>query len=147
MTDFVKDELLRVVHTLPETDPRTPEYHTLLRSIEALDSIGSTINDIIALEPCNRDCTDCAECEEEDKSKVVDFPPAPPEPHETEEPKDEEPTLTSSEVRAKLASARRAGVNVASIIKDMGVDNFTALPAGKYAELLKRIDDAGSGMD
>ena len=146
MKDFVRDELLRVVHTLPETDPRTSEYHILLRSIEILDSVGSTIDDIIALEPCNEDCTDCAECDEKvDDSKVVNFPFTPPEPHEAEaEP---EPQMTSSEVRTKLAAARRAGVNVASIIKDMGVDNFTALPAGRYGELLKRIDDAGSGMD
>ena len=141
MTDFVRDELSRVVKTLPETDPRTSEYHILLRSIEMLDSIGMTIDEIVK---CNEDCTDCAECEESKADdKVIGFPPPAPEPHETEE----EVELTSAEVRAKLASARRAGVNVAGIIKDMGVDNFTALPAGRYAELLKRIDDTGSGMD
>ena len=146
MTDFVRDELLRVVHTLPDTDPRTAEYHVLLRSVELLDSVGPTIEDIIKMEPCNEDCTDCAECgDTADESKVIDFPPAPPEPHETEPA--EEVTLTSAEVRTKLAAARKAGVNVAALIKDMGVDNFTALPAGRYAELLKRIDDAGSGMD
>ena len=49
MTDFLKQEMLRLVDTLPETDPRTQDYHVLLRSIECLDAMGQTINEIVEL--------------------------------------------------------------------------------------------------
>lgn len=49
MTETLKRELLRLVDKLPETDPTTTAYHVLLHSVEALDGIGSTIDDIVHL--------------------------------------------------------------------------------------------------
>lgn len=48
MTEFMRDELNRLVQKIPVTDPCTSEYHVLLRSIEYLDSMGSTIEEILA---------------------------------------------------------------------------------------------------
>lgn len=48
MTEFMRDELNRLVQKIPVTDPCSSEYHTLLRSIEYLDSMGSTIEEILA---------------------------------------------------------------------------------------------------
>lgn len=49
MTEFVKQELVRLIDKLPETDPRSPDYQMLLRSIECLDAMGQTIDEIVKL--------------------------------------------------------------------------------------------------
>ena len=49
MTEFVKQELVRLIDKLPETDPRSPDYQMLLRSIECLDAMGQTIDEIVEL--------------------------------------------------------------------------------------------------
>jgi hypothetical protein len=48
MTEFMRTELNRLVQKIPVTDPCSSEYHVLLRSIEYLDSMGSTIEEILA---------------------------------------------------------------------------------------------------
>lgn len=48
MTEFMRDELNRLVQKIPVTDPCSSEYHVLLRSIEYLDSMGPTIEEILA---------------------------------------------------------------------------------------------------
>ena len=48
MTEFMRDELNRLVQKIPVTDPCSQEYHVLLRSIEYLDSMGATIEEILA---------------------------------------------------------------------------------------------------
>lgn len=160
-------EFSRLFNLLTETDPRGAGYGTLLLNFERLDSIGPTINEFLCLVPqnynapqemCNEDCTDCYNCasseaeteheskEAEAEDKVVEFPTPVPEPHPTEtevEQTDEKPSLTQAEVRSKLAEARRNGVNVAALIKEFGVDNFSALPATRYSDLLDRLDNAG----
>lgn len=150
----LKKEFERLFDVLITTDPATDKYETVLRSFEMLDSIGPTINDFLRMTDstpngdCNEDCADCPNCgEAHEDADVVQFPTPIPEPHPTDpepEPAPEpKPTLTSSEVRTRLAEARRNGVNVAALIKEFGVDNFTALPATKYADLLSMIDNAG----
>ena len=51
-----------------------------------------------------------------------------------------EKTYEMAEVRAALVAARRRGVNVTELLKEYGVDNFGAFPAGKYGELMKRLE-------
>jgi hypothetical protein len=66
-----------------------------------------------------------------------------PEEPEEEEPEEEDPapvpTYSREEVRAALAKARKTGLNVTELLSEYGVDNFSALPAGKYAEIMERI--------
>jgi hypothetical protein len=45
-----------------------------------------------------------------------------------------------TEVRAALVEARRKGVNVSALLREFGVENFGAFPAGKYGELMKRLE-------
>ena len=52
MTEYLKEELIRLVDLLPQTDPRTQDYHVLLRSIESLDAIGSTVDAVVDLVGC-----------------------------------------------------------------------------------------------
>lgn len=49
MTEFTKNECLRLIDKLTETDPTTEAYHILLSSIERFDSIGNTVDEIAQL--------------------------------------------------------------------------------------------------
>lgn len=49
MTEFSKQELLRLVDRIPETDPTSPAYHVLMQSIECYNSLALTVDEIIAL--------------------------------------------------------------------------------------------------
>ena len=93
MTEPLKQELLRLVEKLHETDPTTTAYHILLHSIEALDSIGSTIDGIVELAkedlkdpplpvlrimPPVEEKADETPAVEESKADEPPTPPAPP---------------------------------------------------------------------
>jgi hypothetical protein len=43
------------------------------------------------------------------------------------------------DVRAALVAARRGGTNVTELLKEFGVENFSAFPAQRYGELMKRL--------
>lgn len=49
MTEFSKNELLRLVDKIPETDPTSTAYHVLMQSIECYNSLALTVDEIIAL--------------------------------------------------------------------------------------------------
>ena len=163
MTEFLKKEFKRLVDLLPQTDPRGMEYQTLLRSIECLDAIGLSTIDVIV----DMDKLEAAA----EKSKVVpftkaEFPEAVEETVEEKaeaveetgaeetganEPKPEpapvesvveEKTYTSAEVRKALVEARGKGVDVKAVLAKVGADNFTAVPASKYAALMDALNGA-----
>lgn len=48
MTKTMAREFLRLIDKLPETDPTSTAYHVLLQSIECLNSIGQTIEEMLA---------------------------------------------------------------------------------------------------
>lgn len=150
MHEKLRLEFKRLFEQLISTDPGTDTYRNILRNFEMLDSIGPTLNDYLhrydtdPVSECNEDCADCPNCEggeQTEDADIVEYPTPAPEPHDPVP--EEKPTLTPSEVRARLAEARRNGINVAALIKEFGVDNFTALPATKYADLLGMIENAG----
>lgn len=50
------------------------------------------------------------------------------------------PEYKMEDVRAALVAARRKrGVNVTELLREFGVDNFSAFPAGRYWELMQRL--------
>ena len=62
-----------------------------------------------------------------------------------EEPEPEEPSdkfFTKEEVRAALAKSRKRGVNVTELLDALGYDNFSAVPAGKYREIMARLGES-----
>lgn len=89
MTVFMKDEFKRLVTKIPETDPTTPGYTYLLQGIEILNSMGPTIEEILAMideeeQPhlCDGDCAGCDQCEndgENSQEKCENSPETPPE--------------------------------------------------------------------
>lgn len=160
MTAFVKEELLRLVDRIPQTDPTTAEYHILLRSIEYLDAIGSTIDAIVteASEEMRKGLEAEKQTVEETTAKVIEIAKAvakaEPEPEPAPEPKAEatpEPKAeltgankvwSAAEVRKALVEAKSAGVDVKGLLLSVGVDSFPALPAARYAELMARLAEA-----
>lgn len=63
------------------------------------------------------------------------------EPEPTEELEEPAKTYSKEAVRAALARARKSGINVVELLGEYGVDNFSALPAGKYTDLMLRLGE------
>ena len=75
--------------------------------------------------------------EEAAPSKAVVSQPDVNPPHENEKP----PEYKMEDVRAALVAARRKkGVNVTELLREFGVENFSAFPAGRYWELMQRLE-------
>lgn len=138
MSNHVASELSRMLARQCELDPSTDAYTQLLRNMELLscstemfDSIEQYIRGAGTTPPA--------------PAPVIDFPPSDPSPfesalqpeEETDEPEGE--TYDFAEVRAALVEARRNGTNVAELLREFGVENFSAFPAGKYGELMARL--------
>lgn len=147
-----------MVDRIPQTDPTTAEYHILLRSIEYLDAIGSTIDEIVteASEEMRKDLEAEKQTVEEQTAKVIEIAkavakpepePAPkeeaaPEPAESAELTGANKVWSAAEVRKALVEAKGAGVDVKGLLLSVGVDSFPALPAARYAELMARLAEA-----
>lgn len=155
MTEFMRGELNRLVQKIPVTDPCSSEYHVLLRSIEYLDSMGATIEEILAavfegqaaedLGAEKLDVKEGAELISAIKSKadgkVIPFTaPDFPEAAEAESAEQEEKTYDPSEVRKALVDAKKKGVDIKVILAKVGADNFQAVPAAKYGIIMKELE-------
>lgn len=153
MTEFSKNELLRLVDRIPETDPTTTAYHVLMQSVECFNSLALTVDEILALrdEDAHEDLMEqrglvkqqAEKIKEIAQDNVVPFtvPDFPEAPVETEEKKPEPapPTLSASDVRKLLVEARGRGVNVKEVLKGFGADSFQGLPADKYDALAEAL--------
>lgn len=167
MTKFLKTEANRLVGLLPETDPRTGDYHMLLRSLEFLDGLSQTIDAIVELALEDEGDGDSSAIE----LQPIPFPgsvsldptnpvpvPAPVEPPQepagsssssfpvnnsssvsADSPK-EEKTWAASDVRAKLVEAKAKGVVVKALLKSFGVENFQELDQTKYSALMAALE-------
>ena len=86
-----------------------------------------------------------------------DFTPSPapvtldpieePKPIETPKPAPatEEPTLTKSQMVAKLTPYQSNGVDIGAVMKDMGYAKLSDVPAARYWELLELVQKAADG--
>ena len=83
-----------------------------------------------------------------------DFDPAPEakgpvKPDPIEEPKPietpKEPTLTKSQMVAKLTPYQSNGVDIGAVMKDMGYAKLSDVPAARYWELLELVQKAADG--
>lgn len=141
MTEFSKNELLRLVDKIPETDPTTTAYHVLMQSIECFNSLALTVDEIIALRDGGVHADLVEQQAEEIKVTVQDnvipftAPDFPAEAPEEKKPEPAPPTLSASDVRKLLVEARGRGANVKEILKGFGADSFQALPADRYEDL------------
>lgn len=162
MTEFSKNELLRLVDKIPETDPTTTAYHVLMQSIECYNSLALTVDEIIALR--DEDAYDdlmeqlglvkqqAEKIKEIVQDNVVPFtapdfpesaaeeddPPLTGEGGPAHAPK-EEKTYDAPTVRKALLDARARGVNVKELLRGFGADGFQGVPAEKYGALMDAL--------
>lgn len=168
MTEFSKQELLRLVDTIPETDPTTTAYHVLMQSIECFNSLALTVDEILALRDgeAHEDLAEQQETVKQQAEKVKEIaqdnvvpftapaapwddaasttptvPAEPPVEEKTAEDKTvEEKTYAASDVRKALVEVKAKGVDVKEILSEFGVTDFRALPAAKYGALMQRLE-------
>lgn len=163
MTEYTANEMRRLIGMIPETDPTTTDYHILLQSLECFAGISDSIEEIMAeIEyepPAAEDVTKVTLHPALEKALSEKADKTPDEPKKLEavsfkefmeqdipEPEEAQPEQTEparvwemTEVRAALVEARKKGVNVSALLREFGVENFGAFPAGKYDELMKRL--------
>lgn len=143
--EILRREYLRVVDRLGEVDPVTnPKlYKELLCFVDNLYSLSGLSMD------------DTQKFYEKFPVGFTGEPSQTPEPYVEETPvtvmepaPDPEPaedtgkSYSKEEVRAALAKGRKAGVNVTELLGELGYDNFSAVPAGKYGELMARLGES-----
>ena len=163
MTDFTANELTRIINKIPETDPTTPEYHYLLQSLEIFANISESVEQLM-----DTIYSYSNEPPEDGKIVKVEFRPSPELMQQVadmtqaeDEPSDEpeESFLTSGPtgapapetevadvvdlvtVRAALRDAKKRGVDIKELIQSFGATNLTDLPAEKYGELMKKLEE------
>ena len=164
---LLKDELVKAMEVLAGLSPCSHEYGVCLQNIEILVREGDMFDDVerliggiedetvvsalgtITVDADSGDVTytpvdfvgakgDIPEGAKVDDAKVEDA--------KVEDTKVDEgsgadmgKTYEPSEVRAALVDARRKGANISAILQEFGVENFSAFPAGRYAELMDRL--------
>lgn len=163
MSKHVASELERLLSLQQTLDPSTDSYTTLCRNIELLayqsemyDEIeryievakapDGTVTNVVMHPALSEKLESIADehpvegspfpaAGEEAPSKVVELHPV------TAEVADAaQVSYKLEDVRAALVEARKRGVNVTELLKGFGVDNLGAFPAGRYGELMKKLE-------
>lgn len=151
--EHVANELRRMLSRQKEMAPETVEYAQLMRNMEVLIGTSGMYEDIATVLDLADHGIRRIEIfpggKAEDEPDEPDEPTADPaqlSPDEDEPPAGEkdakaelEKTYEMADVRAALVAARRKGTNVTALLKEFGVDNFGAFPAGRYGELMEKL--------
>lgn len=137
---FISSEVKRLLDKQQALDPSSNEYFTVMRNLETLLQLEELYEAAVNI-VSGEDAHDI------EPAKVVEFPGVDTshfeqtaEIAESSETKDTK-EYKLEEVRAALVDARRnKGVNVTELLKEFGVEHFSAFPAGKYGELMDRLE-------
>lgn len=135
--EYLKAEVRRLLKTLPTVNPASYDYCQLLSNLEMV--LGSSDLIGLALSESGYDVP-----AEDQLGVLPDKAPEPepePAPATEPEPETETPRYSMVEVRTALGEARRRGVNIAELVRSFGVNNFTAIPAGAYPELMRKLEE------
>lgn len=154
-TKFNMDEFKRLVHLIPETDPRSNEYGTLLMSIERFLYFANVIAEIQGV--LGEDVTSMIT----QPTEIVQFNPPVAEDEKFEEPepvvqdpapvveeetKVEEFKYEMADVKKAVQKARMDGkISSAKewIKENFDVDGFSAIPASRYGEVMQKLKELG----
>ena len=161
MNKHVASELERLLSLQPTLDPSTDSYTILCSNLEMLayqsemyDAIeqyieeakapDGTVTKVVMHPALSEKLESIADehpvegspfppADEEAPSKVVELHPVVADAAQV--------SYKLEDVRAALVEARKRGVNVTELLKEFGVDNLGAFPAGRYGELMKRLEE------
>lgn len=154
-TKFNMAEFKRLVHLIPETDPRSNEYGTLLMSIERFLYFANVIAEIQGV--LGEDVTSMIT----QPTEIVQFNPPVAEDEKFEEPepvvqdpapvveeetKVEEFEYEMADVKKAVQKARMDGkISSAKewIKENFDVDGFSAIPASRYGEVMQKLKELG----
>ena len=161
--DFIDIELLRLVDSIPKTDPCSSEYGRLLENIERFACAATDFSDIwdrfhsyytrhgenfideAEIVKPEFKVLSVEEIEGEPEEKVEEQTEAPKEEEsQTVEDPVEEETYDAATVKSAIAKARSDGklVKISDWLKEnWGVTGFPALPAKKYPEVMKKLKE------
>lgn len=143
----VADELVRMLDRQKELDPASPEYMQLVTNMEIMVRCADMYLDIFEyLGAAGRLPTPFDEPEitqvtvhPELVKAVQEMDPGPGEAEEEAPQTVVEFSLI--QVRAALRDAKKRGVDIAAVIHEFGASNLTDLPAEKYGELMKKLEE------
>lgn len=150
MNEFTAKELRRVIGLLPDTDPRTPAYHDLLRSMEMLALSAEAIEAImlevdmveqgivkVEFAPFGKN-DDGRETQDPtpEPDNVVPFQPVEEKPVE-EKPAEELDLVT---VRKAMKEAKHRGVDIVAAVQELGGRNLTDLSPDQWPALMKKLE-------
>lgn len=145
--EIVGAEVTRLISKLPDIDPvANPDlYSKTVSSAHDLISLGERIDlhnqHVVSVGEPEPIVTPREPSAEEYTAPVMDdpnvLPATKPEPEPEPEPAK---TYSMPEVRAALAQSRKKGVNVNEFLQGLGYDNFTAVPAAKYGEVMAELE-------
>ena len=146
ITEFSWAEFHRLIGKIPETDPTTSAYGTLLESIERYGAIYKFVDWALNVPVQNP-----VVVEEETPDNIIQFTPPTSEAEKFEEQTEETPDEPVEEydgamVKSLVAKARleKKIASVKSwISENFGVDGFTAIPAAKYPEVVAKLAELG----
>ena len=159
-TKFNMAEFKRLVHLIPETDPRSNEYGTLLMSIERFlyfanviaeiqgvlgEDVTSMITKPTEIVQFNPPVAEDEKFEEPEPmlSPAVVGDPIPVEPEDTEvvdteyEMADVKKAVQKARMDGKISSAKEW------IKENFDVDGFSAIPASRYGEVMQKLKELG----
>ena len=149
MTDIVKileGELDRIAKALPTLDPKTREYATVVENLgEVYYRICNfKVPNVLTVHKDNAfefkvDCTTDSAV----RTPVAEPTPAPvaePTPAPVVDNTDWNAYRTS--LRERLADGRIKGVNVATLLGNLGVSKFSSVPDNQLTELSDMLDEA-----
>jgi len=148
----VADELVRMLDRQKELDPATRDYEQLVTNLETLIFHADLYLDVFEyLQAAGRMPSPFDEPEitqvtlhpelvrAMQEAKEEDTRPSPGEAEEETPQTVVEFSLI--QVRAALREAKKRGVDIAEVIKSFGASNLTDLPAEKYSELMKKLEE------
>jgi len=160
MRKSMRDELRRLIGLIPETDPTSIEYHTLLASFEGLYNLAGPLEEILdELDkedladnivdikvipggvPCGEDCATCDACENAQISSSNSTESVTAGEDKQEPAAEPEETYDPVTVRKALLDARKEGVDIKAIFRVIGATNFSDLPPEKYGTVMAMLKE------
>ena len=131
VNEAIKGEIRRLVNLLPSVDP--------VSQTDTYDKIVDNLTSLVYLSYHGEDTGEEEPPTEEPYIEPTPFPE--PSAEEYSAPVMTDKTYTMEEVRAALGNLRsKKGIEINPILEKFGVSNFSALPAGKYPELMAYLE-------
>ena len=147
-TITIQTEMARCLERMSTLTPGSEDYQSVLGSLSNLAFLRQQqqLADIVI--PGQYDTAD----ELPDTADVgphdtaVEAPDEQPAPEPAPEPETEQPKYEKAQVREALANARLKGLNVASLIHEVGANSLSGVDPARYGELMDNLAKALEGM-